>query len=111
MAQRCFKVATRAPTFPTKGDGVSRVESKDRCAWDLGTSSLRPACLACPLWKMLGNYVKALPGTAAKKSLVSPQAAHRRAAPVGHNVVINRDPQVTHTFAGARPAEPVILCT
>lgn len=95
MAQRCFKVATRAPTFPTKGDGVSRVESKDRCAWDLGTSSLRPACLACPLWKMLGNCFKALLG----------------AASVGHNLVINRDPQVTHTFAGARPAEPVILCT
>lgn len=67
MAQRCFKVAAGVPMFPTKGYGVSGVGSKERSSWGLATSVLRTACLACPLWTMLGNCFKALPGTAAKK--------------------------------------------
>lgn len=32
MAQTCFKVAARAPMFPTRGDEVSRVGVRTGCA-------------------------------------------------------------------------------
>lgn len=43
------------------------------------------------MWTMLGNCFKALPGTVAAKTLVSSQAAHRRAG-------------VSHTFTGSHRA-------
>lgn len=104
VTQRCFKAAVAHALPPCSLLGEMGGWGRTVWVWDLASSSLRSACLACPLWTMLDNCFKALPGTVAAKTLVSSQAAHRRA---GHLTGTPGCPIPSQGPTG--PAEPVII--